>query len=41
VKPGLRRRNQKAWRRSRQNEVIASPWVYQTIGGAECHVVYE
>src|SRR3982074_2805965 len=24
-KPGLRRRNRKAWRRSRQNEVIASP----------------
>src|SRR5260221_6460947 len=25
VKPGLRRRNRKAWRRSRQNEVIAFP----------------
>src|SRR5437867_556356 len=38
VKPGLRRRNRKAWRRSRQNEVIASPCLYQTMGEAECHV---
>src|SRR6267143_6739961 len=37
VKPGLRRRNRKAWRRSRQSEVIAAPWQYQTTGGRECH----
>src|SRR5467141_332682 len=41
VKPGLRRRNRKGWRRSRQNEVIASPWQYQTTGGLECHGVTE
>src|SRR6266849_6592388 len=41
VKPGLRRRNRKAWRRSRQSEVIASPWQYQTMGGLECHGVTE
>src|SRR6267154_4916165 len=38
VKPGLRRRNRKAWRRSRQNEIIVSPWLYQTTGETECHV---
>src|SRR6266851_2101386 len=38
VKPGLRRRNRKAWRRSRQNEVIASPCQYQTMGKLESHV---
>src|SRR5260370_42360003 len=38
VKPGLRRRNRKAWRRARQSEVIASPWQYKTTGGPECHV---
>src|SRR5260370_32090248 len=39
VKPRLRRRNRKAWRRSRQSEVIASSWQYKTAGGLECHGV--
>src|SRR5207249_3617115 len=37
VKPGLRRRNRKACRKSRQNEAIASPCQYQTTSGSEGH----
>src|SRR6266446_2064690 len=38
AKPGLRRRRRKAWRRSCQNEAIASPWQYKTTGGLKRHV---
>src|SRR5207244_12255102 len=38
VKPGLRRRSRKAWRRLCQNEAISTPWEYKTTGEQECHV---
>src|SRR6266480_3787132 len=38
VKPGLRRRRRKAWRRSCQNKAISVPWLYKTKGKRKLHV---